>query len=65
MRKLTKEEYEGIHPDRRGVWTTERTDLKDWETKRHKYVGKRTMMSGDGTCTLLIEGMHFEIVDDK
>jgi hypothetical protein len=27
-------------------------------------MGKRTMMSGDGTCRLLIEGLSFVIVDE-
>lgn len=60
---ITLSEYEAIHPDSRGVWDTERDDLKDWPEIRHKYVGKRTMMAGDGSCTLLIEGLSFEIVE--
>ncbi len=61
---ITLSEYEAIHPDYRGIWTTERTDLPDWESIRDQYIGKRTMMAGDGTCTLLIEGLSFEIVED-
>lgn len=37
--------------------------MPNWERDRHLYVGKRTIMSGDGTCSLLIEGLSFEIVD--
>jgi len=64
MKQITLSEYNKIGPDFRGVWTTERDDLPDWPQKRHLYMGKRTMMSGDGSCTLLIEGLSFEIIDD-
>lgn len=64
MKQITLAEYNKIHSDRRSVWTTERDDLPDWAEKRHLYMGKRTMMSGDGTCSLLIEGLSFEIIDD-
>jgi hypothetical protein len=64
MRTITLSEYNAIDPGRRNVWTTERTDMKDWDQQREKYMGKRTMMSGDGTCSLLIEGLSFVIVDD-
>lgn len=60
MREIKKAEYEKIHPDFRGIWTTERDDLPDWQSIRHQYVGKRTLMS-DGS--LLIEGLHFQIID--
>lgn len=64
MRILTPEEYEAISPDFRGVWETERDDLPDWPLTRHLYIGKRTMMSSDGKCTLMIEGQSFVIIDD-
>lgn len=64
MLTLTESEYNAIHPDRRSVWRTERDDQPNWERDRHLYMGKRTMMSGDGTCSLLIEGLSFIIVPD-
>lgn len=64
MKQITLSEYNAIHSDHRSVWDTERDDLPDWPEKRHLYMGKRTMMSGDGTCSLLIEGLSFEIIDD-
>jgi hypothetical protein len=63
MRQITIAEYNAIHTDFRGIWTTERDDWPDWPEIRHKYIGKRTMMAGDGKCTLLVEGLGFEIVE--
>lgn len=60
---ITLTDYEAIHPDYRGVWDTERDDLPNWSVERHKYIGKRTMMAGDGSCTLLIEGLSFQIIE--
>ena len=62
MIRITEQEYNAIHTDFRGVWDTERDDLQNWPDVRQQYIGKRTMMSRDGSCSLLIEGMHFEIV---
>lgn len=62
MPTITLSDYLAIHPDYRGVWETERDDLPNWSEVRHKYIGKRTMMAQDGSCTLLIEGISFEIV---
>lgn len=64
MRYLLLSEYNAIHSDFRGVWTTERDDQPDWNLERHKYMGKRTMMAGDGSCSLLIEDMSFRVMDD-
>ena len=61
MRRISLKEYNALHPDFRGRWTTEREDWTDWPQVREQYMGKRTMMSGDGTCTLLVEGLSFEI----
>lgn len=63
---ITLSEYEAIPPDFRGVWDTERHDLKDWPEIRHKYIGKRTMLDyyNNGTA-MLIEGLSFEIVEEK
>lgn len=65
MKKITLSEYNSISEAYRGVWTTERWDIPDWAEMRKKHIGKRTMMVYDnGTC-LLVEGLGFEIVDDK
>lgn len=58
MIELTLKEYNAIHTDYRGVWSTERTDWPDWESVRELYMGKRTLMKHG--C-LLIEGLHFQI----
>lgn len=63
MQQITLREYNHLHPDRRGIWTSERTDDPNWEANRLHYMGKRTMMAGDGSCALLIEGLSFEITD--
>jgi hypothetical protein len=34
MIELTLKEYNAIHTDYRGVWSTERTDWPDWESVR-------------------------------
>lgn len=31
MLRMSQAEYDRIHPDFRGVWTTERTDIEGWE----------------------------------
>lgn len=53
MVTISRAEYERIHPDFRGVWTTERTDIPGWENIRHQYLGKRTLIRDNA---LLIEG---------
>ena len=64
MITITKTDYEKIHPDFRGVWQTERTDLPNWDELRPKLMGKRTMLHNQNGCTvLLIEGQGFEIID--
>jgi hypothetical protein len=46
------------------VWTTERDDIKDWDKDRHKYIGKRTILSNEnGETVLNIEDSGFIIVD--
>lgn len=62
MIEISQADYNAIGRDFRGVWDTERDDLPNWDKVRDKYMGKRTMMSGDGTCTLLIEGLNFVVV---
>ena len=62
---MTLSEYLAVPEDYRGVWTTERWDIPDWETRRKSHMGKRTLMVYDrGTC-LLVEGLSLEIVDDS
>lgn len=63
LKQITLAEYNAIHPDYRGTWTTERNDLADWEQVREQYMGKRTHMTYDNGTVLLIEGLHFEIIN--
>ena len=64
--QITEEEYNKIHPDFRGVWDTERTDLPDWDKQRDRYMGKRTLLHNINGCTcLLIEGISFEIIENN
>ena len=66
MLRMTLSEYFRKPKDYRGVWTTERWDLPDWEKEREKYMGKRTLMTNiDGATCLVIEGMSLEIIDDS
>lgn len=59
MQTITQAEWDAIHSDYKGVWTTERTDLPDWERIRLQYMGKRTLMR---MGSLWIEGLSFVIV---
>lgn len=59
MFEITLKEYNAIHQDYRGVWSTERTDLPEWESVRDQYMGKRTLMRGGA---LLVEDLNFRIV---
>lgn len=64
--QITAEEYNKIHPDFRGVWDTERTDLPDWDKQRDHYMGKRTLLYNlNGYTCLLIEGISFEIIENN
>lgn len=67
MKVITLSAYNALHPDKRSVWTSERTDQPNWEAERHLYMGKRTMLDYDpknGTV-LLIEGLSLKIIDDR
>lgn len=65
MKRITLSEYLAVPENYRGVWTTERWDIPDWENLRKSHMGKRTLMVYDkGTC-LLVEGLSLEIVDDS
>ena len=65
MKRMTLSEYLAVPENYRGVWTTERGDIPDWENLRKNHMGKRTLMVYDrGTC-LLVEGLSLEIVDDS
>ncbi|MCS6428104.1 hypothetical protein [Burkholderia thailandensis] len=61
MVTITRAEYDRVHADFRGVWTTERTDIPDWDSIRHQYLGKRTLVRGNA---LLIEGLSLTIVEE-
>lgn len=61
MLELTRAEWDAIHPDFKGVWETERTDLRDWAEVRSQYMGKRTLLRYGA---LHIEGLSFQIVSD-
>ena len=65
MKRMTLSEYLAVPENYRGIWTTERWDIPDWENLRKSHMGKRTLMVYDrGTC-LLVEGLSLEIVDDS
>ena len=56
---MTEAEYLSCPADYRGVWATERTDMKNWNLIRDQYMGKRTLMREGG---LQVEGISFRIV---
>ena len=60
--RITETEYNRIHPDFRGVWSTERYDIPGWEAMRDRHIGKRTLMRNNA---LYIEGMGLTIVPDR
>ena len=49
-------DYLKIHPDYRGIWSSDRSDLKGWNAKG--YMGKRTYMNKGA---LEVEGISFVI----
>jgi len=59
--RITEAEYRRVHPDFRGVWSTERYDIPGWEAMRDRHMGKRTLMRHGA---LYIEGMGLTIVPD-
>lgn len=65
---VSQSQYDKTSDDFKGIWTAERWDLPDWESKREKHIGKRTIMPPfdlfDTTC-LLVEGNGMEIVSDE
>ena len=63
---MTEAEYLKKPADYRGIWTTERTDWKDWDQVRHQYMGKRTLMVFEnGAASLVIEGMGLDITPNE
>lgn len=56
---MTEAEYLAHPADYRGVWTTERTDIENWDQIRDQHIGKRTLMRNGG---LEVEGISFRIV---
>ena len=63
---LTESEYDKIHNDYKGVWSTERDDIPNWDEMRTHYMGKRScmMLDNGGTCSV-VEGIGLKIVADK
>ena len=63
--KLTKSQYESIHRDYRGVWTT--PSSPDLVGKRTVFENSARRAAGlplsDGPIRLLLEGVHFEITN--
>lgn len=57
MLYISESEYNDVHTDFRGVWSTDRSDIPGW--KPEKYMGKRTLMDD---CALSVEDLHFKIV---
>jgi len=47
MKRMTLSEYLAVPENYRGVWTTERWDIPDWENLRKSHMGKRTLMVYD------------------
>ena len=63
MKVMTEAQYQAVHPDYRGVWSTEKSELPKWEQERHLYMGKRTLLTseGQGGTALHVEGISLEI----
>lgn len=59
---ITETEYQRVHPDFRGIWTSERYDIPGWEAMRDKHMGKRTLLRNNA---LYIEGMGLTITENK
>lgn len=58
LRMITEDDYNAIHTDYRGVYSSD-------EIHGTNYNGRRTMLDyNDGETTLLIEGEHFEIIEN-
>lgn len=58
MLEITKEEYEKIHNDYKGKWSSDYLHGTRWN-------GRKTMMHNDnGATSLLIEGIGFKIIDN-
>lgn len=56
LEQITKAEWDAIHPDYKGVWTTEQTDWPNWAEVRDQYMGKRTLMRAQGADGGFIAG---------
>lgn len=57
MIKVSKEQWQAIHKDYKGVW-------QDYYNEHPEWLGKKTVLSGcvsDELGKLLIEGIHFVI----
>ena len=60
--RITEAEYRRVHPDFRGIWSSERYDIPGREQMRDKHMGKRSLMRNGA---LYIEGMGLTIVSDR
>lgn len=57
MIKVSKEQWQAIHKDYKGVW-------QDYHNEHPEWLGRKTVLSGcvsDEIGKLLIEGVHFVI----
>lgn len=61
MIRITQSEWDKIPACYKDTWTTERTDLPNWERDRQLYMGKRTWLHRGA---LQIEGLSFQITPD-
>lgn len=61
MEQMTQAQWDAIPACNKDVWTTERTDWKNWDEVRDQYMGKRTLMRGG--C-LEVEGISFSILPE-
>lgn len=58
---VTASAYNAAPSDFRNVWSVERYDIPNWREIREQYMGKRTLINGDG---LHIEGQTLVILED-
>lgn len=62
MIEISKEKWDAIHADYKGIW-------QDYYNERPEWIGKRIVMStcitdnSNELCSLLVEDVHFVIKD--
>lgn len=58
---LSMEQYMAVPGCYRSEWTTERTDMPEWDKVRHLYIGKKTLLR----CGALeVQGISFVIKEE-